>query len=136
MNRLQLAVSVAPAIVLIVFGFKKAKHMYREFQDQRIKQHQIATRVNRDNDKKVAAVQSLETRLKSALLDVNNHLIGYPALRAASIKVESVYHEWLCEYYGLFLPTDASVRISGIHNGFFQYELPSELKQFTKGNRK
>ena len=137
MNRLQLAVIAVPAIVTLMYAARKAKRMYREYQDHRIKQHQIATRVNSDNNEKFAAVQKLEAKLKCSLIDISQLYKGYIALRMATIKVEAIYYEWLSENYGLFHATENSVRITRIHNGFFQYELPPELKQFTnKGSRK
>lgn len=137
MNRLQLAVIAAPVIATLAWVVKKLIRMYREHQDHRIKQHQIATRINRDNGEKFVAVQTLEAKLKCALIDISQLYTGYVALRMANIKVEAIYYEWLSENYGLFHATENSVRISRIHNGFFQYELPLELKQFSnKGSRK
>lgn len=134
MNRLHLAgIAVAVVTTLLITGLSVLR-VYIKDKDQRAQRQQVDARTTRDKAEKIRLVAELDLRLNTILIDISQRYQGLEALKLARRKVEVVYYEWLNENSGLFYAGDEVVRISGVRNGFFNYELPSSLKQYRKVN--
>lgn len=136
MNHLQYAVLVGTMCVVAVGVVIVSCRYYVHRRDQSVKEAQIKYRINMDNNKKGLAVSQLERLLDDSLIDIAQRYKGVDALQRARRSVEKIYYAWLADHAHLFYVGEPPVRITSVRNGFFQYELPDHLKQFTKGKRK
>lgn len=136
MNHLQFAVVAVATVLGVVAIIAYACRIYSTRRDQSVKEAQIKYRIEKDNHTKGLAVAELEKELNESLIDIAQQYSGVEALQKARRKVEHIYYVWLSDYCHYFFVGEPPPRITSVRNGYFQYELPDHLKQFTKGKRK
>jgi len=131
MNALLIAASMGSAVAAGVTGYivyrvrDKNKHF-------RQRQTQIKKRLDAADRKRVQAVDELQKLLHARLSDLAFSNGGSGATIVAQKVAEDVFYDWLNHNFGLFYHAvaDSHIRITGMKNGFFQYELPEQLNQY------
>jgi hypothetical protein len=133
MDRLQIGAALGCVAVLGItaLGFK-LRRMHRDLKIQIEKQRQVQYRINKSNIKKTEAVIQLQQQLDDQLKDTRYQARGLHSLLKAQKRAEDIFYVWLNEHFDMFHIASGTIQITSVRNGFFQYELPPELKQFTK----
>lgn len=105
----------------------------KERRSLRVKQEQVAARVNNDTAIKVQAISTLCSGIDAVLLHIaKEDLFTNEAsiVAAANRVVDSFYFSWLSEYGHHFYLPMTRVRITGVHERIALYELPEPLSAF------
>uniref|UniRef100_A0AAU7PFG2 Uncharacterized protein n=1 Tax=Burkholderia phage vB_BgluM-SURPRISE13 TaxID=3159457 RepID=A0AAU7PFG2_9VIRU len=131
MNALLIAVSMGSAAAAGITGYVVYR-MRNKNKNARQKRAQIQRRLDGMERKRKLAVAELNKLLGAKLSDLAYSNGGTGALHAAQQIAEEVFYDWLNHNFGLFYcaMADSHIRITGVRNGFFQYELPDQLKQY------
>ena len=133
MTGLHLAVSVGFGLVGVAFYF--GGRMLFRTEKRMKKEREKAMEHNAIVDtKRVAAVLDLEDRIKVALTVGPEPSSGFAALVTMQKDLEKVFYKWLSEQKeGLFyVLSEDMIRVSGISNGAFKYELPESIRKFKR----
>lgn len=131
MNALLIAASMGSAVAAGVTGYI-AYRVHDKNKEVRQKQAQIKRRLDAAERKRVQAVDELRKLLHARLADLAFSTGGSGATIVAQKIAEEVFYDWLNHNFGLFYCAvgDSHIRITGMRNGFFQYELPEQLNQY------
>lgn len=131
MSALLIAVSMGSAAAAGFTGYVGYRFRGRD-KSLRQKRAQMQKRFDGQERKRKQAVAELNKLLNARLSDLAFSNGGTGATIAAQHLAEEVFYEWLNHNFGLFncAMADSHIRITGVRNGFFKYELPDQLKQY------
>lgn len=131
MSALLIAVSMGGAAAAGITGFVGYR-LRQKNKNFRYRQSQIQSRIDKTEQKKAQAVRELQLALRGKLSELAFRNGGQGAEYVAQRVAEDVFYEWLNHNFGLFhcAMADSHIRITGVKNGHFQYELPEQLKQY------
>lgn len=131
MDALLSTVCMGSAVVVGTISYTVAR-LRNKNKDERQKRKQVKHRLDAMDRKRVQAVDELKKTLNNKLADLRHNVKGQLAMIAAQRIAEDVFYEWLNHNYGLFNCSmgDCHIRITGTHNGFFQYDLPDQLTHY------
>lgn len=133
MTGLHFAVSVGFGLVglAIFYCGNKIANVEKKMKKERERTAAYNAKVN---VKRVEAVADLEVRISVALVSGPPASNGFAALVSVQKTLEGVFYNWLSEQQnGLFdVLCEDMIRVSGISNGSFKYELPESIRKFKR----
>lgn len=132
MTDLHVAASIGFGVVGVLIGVM-ARRVWRAEMKMRERTQQVKFRRDREDDLCRQSVARLCELLDAELVKCPTPNVGLSALRTTQKMLEDVYWKWLAveaEYFNIAY--DDTVKVVGIHNGMFRYELPATMQKYKR----